>query len=561
MDLLRRRLTFSRDTIAADAVAGLTSATAAIPDAIASAILAGVNPIHGLYALMVATPVAAVATSSVFMNVSITSAMAFSVGDALGDLSGGERVQALVVLTVLVGVFQLLLGVLKLGGLIRFVSNAVMTGFLVGLAVLIVLGQLGDLTGYNSAYSNKVMQALDLLLHLDQVHVPGLIVGAVTVALILLLGRTPLRKVNILLALIAGAAMVPLLGWETVALIGDASEIPRSLPIPALPNLSLISTLIGPAVAVGIIGLVQAAGVSQSYRNPDGKLPSVSGDFAGQGIANMATGLLQGMPAGGSLSGTALVVNTGARTRWANILTGLFVIVVVLLFGNLVELLPVPALAGLLIYVGMEIIARQREEVALVWRTSPVASLGMIATFAATLVVPLVQAIYLGVVLSLLLHIHASSLQVRVVRLAPVGDDDIEERAAPAELPSNQATVLQFYGSAYFAAVSRRRQLMPSTERTRNAVVILNLRREDYVGSTYLNWLEDYADELRASGNRLMLADVGDTVRQELMDTGVIETIGAENVFPAKSRLGASTYEAVAAAKEWIRERTQNGER
>ena len=561
MGLLPRRLSFSRDTIAADAVAGLTSATAAIPDAIASAILAGVNPIHGLYALMVATPVAAVATSSVFMNVSITSAMAFSVGDALGDLSGGERVQALVVLTLLVGLFQLLLGVLRLGGLIRFVSNAVMTGFLGGLAVLIVLGQLGDLTGYDSAYSNKVVQALYLLLHLDQVHVQGLIVGIVTIAVIILLGRTPLRTANIILALIVGAVMVRLLGWETVPLIGDTSEILRSLPMLALPSLSLIPGLIGPAVAVGIIGLVQGAGVSQSYRNPDGRMPDLWGDFAGQGIANAAAGILQRMPAGGSLSGTALLVNAGAKTRWANILTGLFVVVGVLLFGNLVELLPMPALAALLIYVGMEIMVGQREEVTLVWRTSTMASAGMIATFAATLVVPLVQAIYLGVLLSLLLHIYTSSVQVRVVQLAPVGDDDIEERAAPSELPSNQATVLQFYGSAYFAAVSRRRQLLPSTENTQNAVLILNLRRQDYVGSTYLNWLEGYAEQLRASGNRLMLADVGDQVRQQLVDTGVIDAIGAENVFPATPRLGASTYEAVAAANAWIRRNLTNKSR
>lgn len=313
-------------------------------------------------------------------------------------------------------------------------------------------------------------------------------------------------------------------------------------------------------MAVGIIGLIQGAGVSQSYRNPDGRPPNISGDFTGQGVANVATGVLQGMPAGGSLSGTALLVNTGAKTRWANILTGLFVVVVVLLFGNLVELLPVPALAALLIYVGMEIIVGQREEVTLVWRTSTVASAGMIATFAATLVVPLVQAIYLGVLLSLLLHIYTSSLQVRVVQLAPVGDDDIEERAAPSELPSNRATVLQFYGSAYFAAVARRRQLMPSTENTQNAVLIMNLRGRDYLGSTYLEWLESYAEELRASGNELMLADVGDQVRQELVDTGVIEAIGAENVFAATPRLGSSTYEAVAAADAWIERRLAESE-
>jgi SulP family sulfate permease len=116
-----------------------------------------------------------------------------------------------------------------------------------------------------------------------------------------------------LVALVVAALLVALLNWDSVVLVGDIAEIPRSLPSLAFPNLTLIPQLLLSAVSIGIIGLVQGAGVSQAYPNPDGTYPDASGDFRGQGVANMAAGLFQGIPLGGSLSGTALVVNAGAR--------------------------------------------------------------------------------------------------------------------------------------------------------------------------------------------------------------------------------------------------------
>ena len=114
-----------------------------------------------------------------------------------------------------------------------------------------------------------------------------------------------------------------------------------------LPDLSLIPALIMPAIAIGIIGLVQGAGVGQSYPNPDGKYPEVSRDFSGQGLANIATGFFQGIPGGGSMSGTAVSVNAGAKSRWANIFAGLMVAIIVLLFADAVKLVPMTALAEL----------------------------------------------------------------------------------------------------------------------------------------------------------------------------------------------------------------------
>src|SRR5512147_2097883 len=195
------RPTNNTSTISADLVAGLTASIPSIPDAMASGVLAGISPINGLYGMMIGTPVAALFTGSAFMTVGTTSAMAITIGATLAAYQGEQLLPALVTIALTIGITQLLAGLLRLGSLVRFVSNAVMTGFLSGLGVLIVLSQLGDLTGYSSEYSNKVARSIDLLFHLNEINVPTTIVGLVTIALILLFDRTRLNKFSMLLAL------------------------------------------------------------------------------------------------------------------------------------------------------------------------------------------------------------------------------------------------------------------------------------------------------------------------------------------------------------------------
>src|SRR5665647_1234202 len=156
-----------KEHLGADTIAGLTNGIVNVPSAIADAVLAGVNPIYALRALIVGIPVAGLSTSSELMSVSTTAATALIIGASLSGVASNVRIEALFVLTFLVGAFQLLAGLLKLGRLTRFISNAVMTGFLSGVAVLIILGQLGNFAGYDTAGGNKLMQTLDLLTHLN----------------------------------------------------------------------------------------------------------------------------------------------------------------------------------------------------------------------------------------------------------------------------------------------------------------------------------------------------------------------------------------------------------
>ena len=412
------------------------------------------------------------------------------------------------------------------------------------------MGQLGDLTGYDSQFSNKIIQAVDTLIHPGGWNLTTLAVGLGTIVLILLFSRTRLRNFSIALAMIIGSATVLLLGLDSVALVGDTIQISGTIPSPTLPDLSLIRSLALSAVAIGLIGLIQGSAVSQGMPNPDGEYPDASKDFTGQGIANLISGLFQGLPLGGSLGGTGIIKSAGARSRWANIFLGLFVAVFVLIFADLVELVAMPAVAAILIVVGIQII--NTEEIGDVWDISVSKRVIMVTTFIATLILPVQQAVLIGVFLSFIDYLYSSSQNVRLLELQPVESGTFVEKPAPAELPDNSVTIIHVRGSTYFAAVRTIQDLLPSAKEAQRAVVIIRIRGVDEIGSTMITVLERYAGELRANGGKLMLSGVSQNVLAQLLRTETTESIPEGIIFMATDTLGESTKDALTAANAWL---------
>jgi SulP family sulfate permease len=542
-----------RHHIVSDLIAGLTFAAVNIPQGLAYALMAGVNPVFGLYTLMIATPIGALVTGSVYMNVSSTSALAASTGDVMETFSPDQRATALVTLVLFIGVFQFVLGVLKLGFIMQFVPNSVMVGFTNGVAVLIILGQLGDFTGYYSPQSNKVLQAADLLLHRYAIVPQTLVVGFTTIALILLFERSRfsiVRNMALFLAMAVASALPWIMSWSMVETVQSVADIPQSLPVFTLPDLSLVTSLLVPAMALGLLGLVQGASVAQMFPNPDGKFSINSRDFLGQGIANLAASFFQGIPAGGSTSSTAIVVNAGAQSRWANIFGGLLVLIIVLLVGNWAEMVAMPALAGLLIVVGARML--NLKAIINVWRTGPIQRVSEGLTFAAALIVPLQTAIMVGVLVAILLHVFQQAQKVSLMELVWSNQIFPEERPAPKVLPSNAITTMLVYGSLFFAAAGTFEKLLPAADQAKRAVVILLLRGHTEVGSTFINALTRYAQQLQSNNGKLMLSGVDEMIYTQLEKTGVLKLIGAENVFLTEARLGSALQRAYASALAWL---------
>jgi sulfate permease, SulP family len=536
--------------LTADLLAGLTFAVVNVPQSMAHALMATINPVQGIFTLIAAMPVGALFTSSVFMNVSTTSALAVAVGSSLAGYSGDQKIQALASLVIMVGVIELILGLLKLGSMIRFVPNSVMTGFINGVAVLIILGQVSDLTGANSAYSNKVAKTLDIILHPQLIEWEEVAISVLTILIILGLGRTRLRKVAPIFGLIISTLVVYIFQLHNVAQVRDVTTITGALPHLVMPSAQLLIKMIIPAVSLAIIGLIQGAGVSQSFPNPDGKFPDVSRDFVGQGAANIAAGLFQGIPAGGSMSGTSLNFTSGARTRWTNIFAGVFVALIIVFFSRFVGLIPMPALAALVLLAGVQ--SLHISDAITVYQTGPISIAAMALTFTGTLFIPLQYAVLTGVAFSILLYVFQASNQVKVIQILPVADGLPEEHPAPAQLASNQVTILLVYGSIFFAAAQTIEKALPGVDDTHHAVVILGLRGHTEIASTFINTLSRYAASLQEKESILMLAGIDKEVFELLRRTGVLAQIGEENVFLAQKQLGGSVNQALKAARSWL---------
>lgn len=545
-----KRFNFDIKALRPDFLAGFTLGVESIPDAMASAILAGVNPIHGLYAVMLSTPMGALFAGSVFMSVQTTSALSLIVFDVSVLHQGEDSIMALFTLAILTGVFMLVFGLLRFGSLLRFVPHSVMTGFINGIAVLIILGQLGDFTGYDSSAGNKLAQTMELFFNLDQIHLQTFAVGVTTILLIFILNGTKLKQFSFIIALVLASVLIPLFNWFGVAQVADFSTLPDTLPRPIIPDLSYLPSLILPAISIAIVGLVQGAGISQSYPNPDGEYPDASKDFVGQGVANIAAGFFRGMPVGGSLSATSLVVSSGARSRWANIFAGLVIAVTVILFGGFIERLAMPALAGLLIVIGFQTL--RLEEAEKVWKTGPMQQFVMTATFVGTLIMPLQYAVFLGVVLALFLFVVRQSNQMRLTEWEISDGGYPIEKPAPKELLPRRVVVLVPAGSLFFAAAPIFEEALPDTTRADRSVVILSLRGYDNVGSTFLTVLDHFIEDLKEHDSKLVLAELNDELWGQLVHTGHAHMLGRDQVYVATERVAESIFIAFDDAQKWV---------
>ncbi len=539
------------NNVRSDAIVGLINAVVNVPDGLANGALAGVTPVYGLHATMVGPIMGGLLSSTRLMVISTTSASSLAAGQAISIYPEAQRDQAMFLLVALTGIFLTLFGLLRLGRLMRFVSYSVMTGFLMGVTVVLVLDQAAPLVGFNPQGANEIVQFIDLLTHGAQFSVPTILTGLLTLGILVGLERTRFATLASLVALVVPTLLVALAGWEGVQLVTDVNPLPRGLPTLVLPDPTLLTLdLIGTAFAVAVVIAIQGAGVSQSVENPDGIPISLSRDMVAQGVANVASGLLSGIPVGGSVGQTALNVSAGARSRWAGVLGGIWILVFVLLMPGLVGQVPMAVLAALMIVAGIRAI--NLDEARSIWNVGGAARWGIFITFLATLALSVPMAVAVGVLLSIVLYLSSSASDASVRQLVPLGGGRFSESEPPARLPSNTVTILDVYGSLFFAGARMLAETLPSPHDATRPVVILRLRGRTRVGATLIEVLDQYADDLADVGGRLYLSGVDARTGRQLLRTRKLDL--NENVYliGAREILGESTEEAWESANEWL---------
>ena len=537
-----------------DVLAGLVTGLFSIPEGMAYASIGGFNPVVGLYSGVVPGIVASVFARTVLMVTTLTSAIALSSRSVLKEAGLDPTDPANVAaLAIVVGAVMLIFGLLRFGSIMNFVSNAVMTGFSTGIALQIIAGVIGDSTGYKPQSGNTIGKFIDALAHIGLWQPTAVAVAAGTVAVWAVFHFVkPLKSFAVLLALVIVTAIVAIarIGVETV---GDIASISNSLPPLTVPNFAVMPELLVGGVAVALVALAQAAGISAAVPNPDGSRSNMSGDFTAQGVGNLAGGFFGALPAGGSLSRTGVATSAGAQTRWAGIFAGLWLAVLVLVAGSAAEIIPMPVIGGLILVIGLELVVGRLPDIRLVLRVAPMSAIAMLITFAATTQLPLHTAILIGVITSLVLYCVKASQSAELVALTQTDDGGWQTAPVPDQCASNEVTVLHYAGVGLFAEVARIDEEWPKAEGSTNAVVVLSMRMmPDVPSSVAIKALRRWAAALQAHGGRLIVAGVTPAAERILERGGLVDVLGADGIVPAGDRVFGALDDAVARGREWI---------
>ena len=545
--------------LAANVLSGLATGLFSIPEGMAYAQLAGVNPVYGLYSGIIAVIVSSLTTGTVLMMSTLTSAIALATGSVLSTagIQDSQLPAALFTITFLTGAIMLVLGLLRLGSIVNFVSNAVMTGFVAGASLLIILGQEHHMTGYAPQGANQFQKTVNWLQNIGQWDTTTVAISVAVIILMVVMKKIrPIEKFAPIIVLILVTIIVNVFQLQT-ELVGDIATIPNSLPGFMLPNFSLIPQLALGSLSVALVALAQGAGISTAVPNPDGSKASQSRDFLGEGLGNLAGSFFQSMATGGSLSRTGISVGAGANGRLGGVFAGLWLGLILLLFGSAAEKVPLAVIGGMLTVIGIELIMARVPSAQLVLRTKawgPV--LAMALTFFSALFIPLQYTIFLGAALSLLLYVIASAHKLHLQEAIRLDDGGWEMREAPKELSPGRTTVFVVQGLDFFAEVPVLADQMPPAKDVSGAVAIIVVRDMRTLTSTGIRWLERYAKELRENGSVLMLADVNPPVLETLKKSGTLAIIGEENIFPATPRVLAAENASWDAAQKWLEANT-----
>lgn len=537
-----------------DVIAGLVTGLFSIPEGMAYASIGGFNPVTGIYAGVMPGIIGSLFARTVLMVTTLTSAIALTSRSVLKEAGLDPQDPANVAaLAVVVGVVMLLFGLLRFGSIMNFVSNAVMTGFSTGIALQIIAGVLGDATGYKPQSGNTIGKFIDSSAHIGLWHPAAVAVSLGTVAVWAVFRFVrPLEKFATLLALIVVTAVVAVAHID-VETVGDIASIANALPPVTVPNFAAMPELLVGGVAVALVALAQAAGISAAVPNPDGSRTNMNGDFLAQGAANVAGGMFGALPAGGSLSRTGVATSAGAQTRWAGIFAGLWLAVLVLVAGAAAEIIPMPVIGGLILVIGAELVAGRLPDIKLVLRVAPLSAVAMLVTFAATTQLPLHTAILIGVITSLVLYCAKAAEAAQLMALVPAVDGGWQQAPVPAHCTSNDVTVLHYAGVGLFAEVARIDETWPRADDTTNAVVVLSLRSlPDVPSSVTIKALRRWAGQLTANNGRLIIAGVNPGTAEVLRRGGLDDLLGDDGIVPATDRVFGALDIAVERGRAWV---------
>ena len=531
----------TRDNLRRDAFAALTTTSVMVPQGVAFAAIAGLPPEYGFFSALLPPIVAAVFGSSWQMVSGPTaaiSALVFSSLSGVFEPGSPQFISAAIVLAFMVGVFQLALGLARMGQLANLASTSVLVGFTTGAALLIVLGQLQFALGVPMPRPQDFRAFLSGLM----AAVRGADLAAVAVTSTTLLFAVGIRLwrprlPHYLVALAAGTlAGVLATRWGyPVDTVGSLRTVLPDFEIPAL-SVDTIRTLAQAALAVALVGLLEAVSIARAIAAKTGQNIDPNREFVGQGLSNFVGSFFGSYPVSGSFTRTAVSVDAGARTPMAAIFGTLALAVALFGLAPLFEDVPIAAVAGVIVLSAFGLL--RFDEYHRLLKSSP-SDMGIaVITLVSTLLIGLEFAIYIGVLLSLMLFIRwTTKPYVGIGAPDPATPGRIFRNAEANQLPEcPQLVMVRINGPLYFGAAGHLRERLQQIEITRpeQPHMLMVMRGIGDLDVTAAEVLEDEAARRRARGGRLHITTRLPSEVERLAQIGVTEAIGEDALHESK---------------------------
>ena len=454
-----------------DAIAGLTVAAIAAPQAMAYALIAGVPPIYGLYAAIVVTAVGSIFGSSRYLINGPTNAISLVVFSALAFLDPHAKTldplrldvaEAMFLLAMMVGVIQIAIALFKLGDLTRYISESVVLGFMAGAGVLIALSQVANLFGLASkgdGHQHLLYRLALTIEHGGPINPRALGIGLGVTVLVLVLRRVVrkyhLPRLDMLAALIVAASLAHFMGWSDVngqgaPLVAVVGKIPGGLPMPHVPRFKpeWFHEMGGSAVAIALLGLLEALAIAKSLAAKTRQPLNYNRQCLAEGLANLTGGLFQCMPGSGSLTRSAINFHAGAVSRWSGVFSAAATALIMLLLAPMAGYVPKAALAGILLITAYGLVDWARLRYAL--RTSRYDAVLVLATALSAVFWSVEFSILVGVLLSFVMYVPRAA-RLHATELA-VASDRVVRDLLPGEQPCTGVVLFDLEGELFFGA-------------------------------------------------------------------------------------------------------------
>jgi len=525
---------FARHQWLPNIIAGLVVGIVALPLSMAFAIASGARPEQGIYTAIVGGGLVTLLGGSRLQIAGPTGAFIV----ILAGITAQYGMAGLQVATLMAGVMLLLMGLTKMGGVIKFIPAPVIIGFTTGIGVIIFVGQWSDFLGLPKVTAEHFHEKLwGQLTLLSQTHLSTLALALLSLLIVIFSPKVAaLKKIpGPLVAMIVATLLQSTLQLQGVATIGTTfGGVPQGLPAFALPDLSLsqVISLIGPAFTIAMLGAIESLLSAVVADGMAGTKHDSNQELVGQGIANMMTPLFGGFAATGAIARTATNIRNGATSPLAGMTHAVTLIAVLLVLAPLASSIPLAALAAILFVVAWNMSELHRFRRVLL--RAPYADRAiLVVTFLLTVFVDLVVAVNVGVILAILHFLRRMAAAVELRQVDHVSVQSELTRHGLAALPAG-TLLYEINGPMFFGAVDNFERVLRDTA-TDPKVLILRLQRVPFMDVTGLQCLEDAIAGLQKRGVRVLLCEANERVLLKLRNAGIFETLPDSNYFESLS--------------------------